>query len=180
MIIGTPEGIVRAYSVHRKALGERWDAERIKAVKGTPQQPNPNVPGLEIPIRIRFDVRPEVGVEEAVPAKAGPDIRRMRITPEMLIKYGYMEGCPACDLRRAGLNEPRSHSERCRQRIMEELEKDEGGKRRLQKEKVRLDRRYAEATEPREEVRTEHGREVEVEADLGMPEQDVGWRSFLM
>ena len=55
IIIGTPDGVVKAYSVYRKALGERWDKEKIKNVKGTPQQPNPNAPGLEIPIRIRFD-----------------------------------------------------------------------------------------------------------------------------
>ena len=86
-IIGTPEGIVRAYSIHRKPLGERWDQDRIQSMRGIPQQPNPNVPGLEIPIRVRFDEGAEIEAEAAVPAKPEPDIRRMRISPEMLKKY---------------------------------------------------------------------------------------------
>ena len=128
-------------------------------MKGTPQRPNPNEPGTEIPIRIRFDEGPEVEVQDPAPAKPGPDVRRMRINPEMIARYGYMEGCPACDLKRAGLREPRSHSERCRKRIMEALEKDEEGRRRLQREKERLDRRMAEETELQAEEQIEQARE---------------------
>ena len=110
---------VRAYSIHRKPWGEKWDQDTIWSMNRTPQQPNPNVPGLEIPIKVRFDESAEIEAEVAVPAKPEPDIRRMRINPGMLKKYGYMEGCPACDLRKAGLKEARSHSEKCRKRIME-------------------------------------------------------------
>ena len=50
-------------------------------MKGTPQQPDPNEPGLEIPIKVRIDASPEIEVEAAVPTKHEPDVRRLRINP---------------------------------------------------------------------------------------------------
>ena len=55
ILIGTDSGVARARTVIRQAEDCRWDADMIKNMKGTPQQPNPERPGLQIPIRINFD-----------------------------------------------------------------------------------------------------------------------------
>ena len=44
-VVGTPEGAFKAYAIKRMTEAERWDAEMIKSVRGTPQQPDPNKKG---------------------------------------------------------------------------------------------------------------------------------------
>ena len=55
VLIGTNHGVIRAFTVARKPEGERWNAEAIRDVKGTPQQPDPSRAGLQAPIRKHFD-----------------------------------------------------------------------------------------------------------------------------
>ncbi len=50
-LIGTPGGVVRAWSVRRKVAEKRWSAAAIKEMKGTPARPDPTMPGIDIPIR---------------------------------------------------------------------------------------------------------------------------------
>ena len=54
-LIGTKEGVVRAYTVTRRPGEERWDAEMIQQIQGTPQRPDPNKAGLVIPVQLQFD-----------------------------------------------------------------------------------------------------------------------------
>ena len=35
VVIGTDDGVVKAYTVERKMPGERWDGERVKKMQGT-------------------------------------------------------------------------------------------------------------------------------------------------
>ncbi len=51
----------------------------------------------------------------------------MKISKRILDKYGYTEGCERCTHKRAGLQEQRPHTEASRDRIWEEMEKDEEG-----------------------------------------------------
>ena len=44
-IIGTREGVVRAYAVKRMDEESRWDAKYLQEMKGTPKQPDPSRPG---------------------------------------------------------------------------------------------------------------------------------------
>ena len=53
--IGTVEGVVRAYTVKRQDELSRWDAALIKAMRGTPKQPDPNRAGYNIECRVNFD-----------------------------------------------------------------------------------------------------------------------------
>ena len=69
VLIGTNDGVVRAYAVIRKAEGERWSAENLRNMKGTPQQPDPSKPGLNIPTRIVFDPPEEDRVDETAPLR---------------------------------------------------------------------------------------------------------------
>ena len=42
ILIGTREGVVRAWAIRKMPVGEQWDAGLIKEMKGTPCKPNPN------------------------------------------------------------------------------------------------------------------------------------------
>ena len=128
-VIGTSDGVVRAYAIKRQDPESRWSAERVRGLTGTVQQPNPNRPGPSIPIRVTFDDTPP-----AVPPVVGPEpiqrqIRRMRITPTVLAKYGYTPECEGCRYKRAGFTESRNHSEACRTRLSEAMDGDEYGRR---------------------------------------------------
>ena len=90
MIIGTPEGCVRAYDVKRMPEGERWDREAIAKMRGTPGRPNPNKAGTHIPIGVNVD-EDDDDKAEADEHRANPregEVRRMPMTTEMFKKYG--------------------------------------------------------------------------------------------
>ena len=93
-IIGLSDGAVKAYSIRRHEHSERWNGGLIRGLRGTPQQPDPTKPGLYIPIRVNFEPVPE-GVEcLPITTEAQPrQIRRMKITSNLLAKYGYTIDC---------------------------------------------------------------------------------------
>ena len=59
-LIGSDQGITRTWTVRRKAEHERWSAEAVHGVRGTPARPNPNKPGPHIPVRINI---PDVTID---------------------------------------------------------------------------------------------------------------------
>ena len=142
-VIGTREGVVRAYSIKRQDVESRWDAQYIKELQGTPQQPDPGKPGLAIPIRINFDPVPHAEAAPVEVGEKGRQIRRMKITASMLEKYGYTSDCEGCRYKRAGLGEARNHTEACRTRIEEEMCKDEEGRRQKADADERINHRIA-------------------------------------
>ena len=147
VLIGTEHGVVRAYDVRRMPEGQRWNGEAINRMKGTPQQPDPKRPGAGIPIRVVFDEAEEKRAVEPAAPKRENEIRRMRITAEMLEKYGYTEGCEGCRFKRAKLADNRAHSERCRKRIMDKMEEDEEGRRKKKMDEDRINNKMAVAIE---------------------------------
>ena len=62
VVIGTPDGIVKAWAVRRRPEDERWDMEAVNAIKGTPARPTPGKNDARIPIRIRLDIDDEAEV----------------------------------------------------------------------------------------------------------------------
>eukprot|EP00973_Karenia_brevis_P040696 5631595-Karenia_brevis.AAC.1 len=48
-LIGTPEGVIRAWSVKRMSESDRWSKDKIDSMRGTPGQPDPNKGGIKIP-----------------------------------------------------------------------------------------------------------------------------------
>ena len=87
VLIGTAEGVVRAFAVIRKPPDERWDASRLRDMRGTPEQPDPSKPGSRIPIKIRFDTPVLDRVDEAIPLRREKGVRRMKITKRMLEEH---------------------------------------------------------------------------------------------
>ena len=53
-LVGTKDGVVRAWTIRRMPEGERWGAEAITEMKGTPARPG-ILPGIHIPISINID-----------------------------------------------------------------------------------------------------------------------------
>ena len=82
----------------------------------------------------------------------------MKITDEILRKYGHTDGCTGCKYKKAGM-ENRVHSEMCRKRIEEAMEGDEEG-RRMSQAKERENKWLAEQLEKAEEEKREKSMHV--------------------
>ena len=88
--------------------------------------------GSHIPIKVRVDVEVEEREAPEVSAEAKErDIRKMRITEEILKKYGYSEDCAGCRHALTGMGCKRLHTAGCRSRLMQALESDAEGRRLL-------------------------------------------------
>ena len=123
--IGTASGIVKARSVRRRPESERWNAEAIRKIVGTPWEPVPgksneagklgeiivDVPGKDADA-------PHVHVPE--PIEPGLNARRMNISKEEIERLRYLDGCSGCRPLRVGARQT-SHSDGCRSRIVESL-----------------------------------------------------------
>jgi len=145
-IVGTRDGVVRAYAIKRQAPDQRWNGADIKAMQGTPQRPDPNRGELTIPIKVRFDPPIPDSEVPTEPLRREPGMRRMKITTSMLDKYGYSEGCEGCRCKAAGLPQ-KPHNEKCRDRIVEAMEADDEGRERRRQATERENQRLAEELE---------------------------------
>ena len=91
--------------------------------------------------------------------------RRTRITPKDISEHGYTVGCQGCEAIQLGHAQRRNHSEVCRKRLEEAMEKSEVGKDRLQRTKERMDFRTAQVGEDimeQGEMNTEKNLEVKL------------------
>ena len=106
-------------------------------MKDTPQRPDPNKPGLHIPVRIR--VEPEVPFEMPAmrPARNEGAPRRTYVMRRHYDEYGYTEGCEGCG-RLAAKMKPRPHSTACRERMYRELKATEEGRKCLEESEARI------------------------------------------
>jgi len=162
VVIGTYDGVVRAWAIRRRS-DDPWDSKLIKGMRGTPQQPDPNRPGSNIPIQVSFETstaEPTV-VTETLRKETAP--RSMKIMKWMLDKHGYTEGCEGCRVKRSGMSMQRAHSEACRQRIEEEVAKDEKDRRLKEAADERFYDWAADKIEKEDHAETGAGQEDEAE-----------------
>jgi len=142
-VIGTSLGVIRAHSIKRQEPSKQWNADAIRTVVGSPQQPDPNRASYKIPLKVNFDEpNAEDNPTPTAPVPSEPHIRRTAITAEMLKEYGYTEGCYGCQSKAAGLD-ARRHSEACRARIWEAMEANETHRRRKEAQQKRFAYRQA-------------------------------------
>ena len=146
MLIGTREGVTRCYAVKRMTDEERWSAEEVREMRGTPQRPNPQKAGLHIPTRMPLGEPPSGGTdgdaaggnEEGIPPESAPSpdplFRRTPITHKEIDKYGPTPGCVGCQSKMRGEVTRRGHSDRCRNRIEEAMRADAQDKRKIEKQ----------------------------------------------
>lgn len=151
-LIGTEKGVVKCRTVNRLLEDQRWNKERVKSMRGCPWIPVPGVKGDHIFVETREDGTASTPQEECVdkapiiifeeeprmPTKlttAGykeSGSQEFHVTQQMIQKYGYTEGCPACGKIQNNLQEGIiaakklgvHHSATCRPRVMEEMLND--------------------------------------------------------
>ena len=150
-LIDTRNGVVKASTIKRFGLTEKWDINAILEMKGTPQRPDPTKPGLNIPVQIRLEPEMPFEIPEMVPVRSEEGPRRAYIMKQFFEEHGYSEGCDGCGCLAAGLKKKRPHSDKCRNRIYEEMRKTEKGRKHLEE----ADNKQAEFYEAR--LKKDHG-----------------------
>ena len=96
VLIGTPSGVVKARSVRRRIEEERWNAQEVLAVRGTPWEPTPGVDPDLLPTAVRRP--PTEGDRAPAPPVVEPGLtaRRTQLRRADFDKFGFTEGCVAC------------------------------------------------------------------------------------
>ena len=160
--IGTPSGVIRCRTVRQLAAEERWDKEFVLSIKGTPWSPDGERAG---DVNIRVDLPEARGDRGAHPPDVDPPIihRRMRLTREMFERFGLTAQCLGCRAIRTGVGHPANHTERCRERIEHELEKEPEGASKVARDRERIKRARHE----------ERARDMRVEDPEQRPDREV-------
>ena len=130
--IGTPSGVIRCRTVRQLSAQERWDTEFVLSTKGTPWSPDGERAG---DVNIRVEAGGDRGVHP-------PDIEpptilaRLRLTREMFERFCLTTQCLGCRAKQE-LGTRQNHTERCRERIEQELEKEPEGASRVARDRER-------------------------------------------
>ena len=100
--------------------GERWDAESITEIAGTPAQPSTAAPGQHIPIPINIDQEDNIdgAPVETTQRQEEKKARRVYLKATDFETYGYSDNCEGCSRLQAGMD-ARPHTETCRARLEE-------------------------------------------------------------
>ena len=163
--IGTPDGVVRTWTIKRRPDEEKWQKEMVEKFVGLSWQLKPRI-GLQADMRnfspadieIKVpdvgagdgDELKEVAVEEKKKKKYVPRGIYIRRDVE-LEAYGYTEGCDGCEAAKHGLSH-KQHSRACKERISGEMCKTEEGKKRVEKVRAR-EEKYMVAVHEKEEAK---------------------------
>ena len=113
----------------RRAPDQRWSPDLIKAIRGTPAEPNPGSGSSTVPTYAKRD--DQVGGEKyEVPAEMPtPQVRQVRIYRNDVLEHGGTDGCKACQAialnRSSHSTGGHPHSGECRLRF-ESLFRDAG------------------------------------------------------
>lgn len=165
LLLMTADGVKRGVGFRRMTAMDRWDPAGWDQLRGSPCKLNAPRPAVEdrLVSEDRLVVPPPP--EDRV---APPQRRRLYIRREDVHKHGATQGCPGC---RCILEERRTtvpHSESCRARIVEAMEKDESGARRIQthEKKRKADQKSEKATPT---VVATEGADMNVEDAEGRP-----------
>ena len=123
-------------------------------------------------------VHRHVAEEQApVPEGAGREYvpRRARLGQEDFRRHGYTAGCRGCEFLQTGIGGRQGHSEICRQRIEQELSKDDDGQARLERTKGKIDQWTAKAVEEedkaKDKAKTDNGEDAK--KNIGEEIQDA-------
>ena len=120
ILLGTPEGIVRAKAFRRKGSAEdRWNKDAVLAVKGVPWEPVPGQGGYKLPSKVIVSGESGVEIEPLQVDRQVPRRYKLRIRKEDLLVYGWTPGCRGCA--QSAMGKSAGHSDYCRQRIYQEM-----------------------------------------------------------
>ena len=122
IIIGTPDGVVKARDFRRKGShSERWDISNFNEFRGVPWQPIPGVEDSELKVRVSMPLTGDISKPTEVKPYT-PVSRRSRITEDDICQCGATLGCPGCIAINRGTSGVRgspSHNDQCRRNVQE-------------------------------------------------------------
>ena len=104
--------------VNSVAVASILGLEKVKKwIPARPARPDPNMPGIDIPIRIRVTMDfPNAVAEPTVPQRGEDQSRRAYLKKKDFEKFGYDEDCEGCKRLMAGMA-PRLYKDACRARM---------------------------------------------------------------
>ena len=117
VLMGTASGVVKARTIKRLPLGERWTGTLLDEALGSELTPNAlEDDGGRVGIR-----EPVLQPHAAVPLPPlTPEVRQVRralLRRTDFEQFGYTDNCPGCANARAGRKQAVDHSEQCRCRM---------------------------------------------------------------
>ena len=170
LMLITPEGVKRGTGFRRMPSADRWDPAGWDQLRGIPWEhaaPRPAI-GERFISEDRLIVPPPPPEERVAP----PQRRRIYIRKEDVHKHGATEGCPGCNCVLEDRRTTVPHTEACRARIIEAMEKDEAGAERLQTyAKKRKESQASQRPKPR--VVASGEQDLSVEDAAGIPPEQA-------
>ena len=154
-LVGTPDGVCRAWAIRRLSAEDRWSGDRFLAVRGTHLLPTPGSG--------RYKPRIRTGDQEHLDPKdrVGPTgARGVYFKASDFAEHGYTADCPGCRHLRSGAR-PFPHTPACRERMLDCLAKSEEGRRRI----AETERRVFEEDEARMEEQEKRKRKAQEEEE---------------
>ena len=128
IVVGTKDGVFKTRTVKRKPLEHRWDKQNLGMVGGVPWRTSPDqdegeevMPAIDIGMEM-----PEVEIPKPPAGDKQPIPRRLYIKARDIERYGATENCKGCVATLRGQGGV-AHSDSCRRRLTEEIEKGEDG-----------------------------------------------------
>ena len=141
--IGTSSGVIRARTVKRRPISERWNKELIFTVVGTPWNPAPGTASGAL--KTAAIVPGEEDGLADMPGEAIAQARRAKILRRDFDDISFTQGCPGCTALRSKAR-AQNHSEICRQRVEIHISQSATGRERLEKQEYRMAEAVIRAT----------------------------------
>ena len=173
--IGTPAGVIRCRTMHRKPPQERWQPQEVQAIRGVPwDMIAPDSPELPAEQQLRpiVDGQQPIVPEALAEGENNKNKRNFKIFKTDLIKHGYTRNCPGCNAAMAGRTPQPAHSSVCRDRYQQILLQDEAGKRRVQSAQERLTNNEPNQQQQQQQQSQQQQIQQQIPADPEQMEED--------
>ena len=171
--------VIRVRTIIRVPDSEKWSAEHIAKVVATPRQPNPRDKEQKDTKNMRDTKGIDLGgdgsllPETPTQEQEDPKARDFRITPEILLKFGYTKGCAGCEAKIFGTRH-QGHTYACRARLEEKMAADETMKEILRRRNQRIvDYKVKQPEEHSQDARNDQGNQNDIRPDADLvPEEE--------
>ena len=121
-LIGTPQGVMKAWSVRRRIPEERWSNEAISTMKGISQDVQSGVEDTGEDIREWTEAETKTVEEEE---KDRRELPRLYLKKKDFKRYGFTQECPGCIRMGRKAPAPYHHNEGCRRRVETKVKRDD-------------------------------------------------------
>ena len=176
---GTGEGVFKVGTIRARPDGENWSQDAVRALVGSPAQPQPGVGGRRI---ITFakkkgeDKKSDQGGLQP-PTDAPPEPRNVRITKQDIDRHGPTPGCQGCQAIIGNKLWRSVHTIDCRIRMEKAMMGDEEIRSRVEKANNRIVNRIVDnSAVPEDENSKRKGRGLKTKKRKTASRQQHQWR----